>query len=180
MQASAAAVFTNVPGPSPRTHHSPASEGASGRVNGSPTMSANGDHEASDAVVDFASAPILTWTASPPQMGKNTLALGLMTYNGWACLTICADKVPLDKLSPAQSALQVGPEANAEYTQTATRLARAFERRFAEYVAVSEEILEPEFGIEMTQVFPNGDSTGAEEAPRREAEERPTAETEPK
>lgn len=93
------AVVTNVPGPQP----------ASGKQ------------------ITLAGAPILNWGASPPQAGKNTLGIGIITYDGKVCVTICADGVKR-------------PDGSRE--KIARRLSKAFEVRWAEYLKAAELVLE--------------------------------------
>ncbi|KDQ60054.1 hypothetical protein JAAARDRAFT_56054 [Jaapia argillacea MUCL 33604] len=44
--------------------------------------------------IDIDGVEILRWAASPPQAGKGTLGLGMISYNGHLIWTVTADKTP--------------------------------------------------------------------------------------
>ncbi|CAO1613686.1 unnamed protein product [Sympodiomycopsis kandeliae] len=97
------AVLTNVPGPSSKK---------------------NKDGGSND-LIKLCDQPILSWSASPPQAGKGTLGIGVITYENSVSVTICADKVQ-------------GSEGVAK------RLKKRFEDRWREYVRIADSILEAE------------------------------------
>lgn len=66
----------------------------------------------------------MRWGASPPQAGKNTLGIGIISYAETVCITIAADHV------------------KGRYSQgVARRLTDKFEQRWKQYVEVSDAIL---------------------------------------
>ncbi|KAH8079407.1 wax ester synthase-like acyl-CoA acyltransferase domain-containing protein [Cristinia sonorae] len=67
---------------------------------------------------------VLTWTALPPQSGKGTVGMGIISYANGLCISIAADRVP-------------SPEGEG----VARRICERFERRFEEYVAVAREVV---------------------------------------
>lgn len=101
------AVLTNVPGPTSKK--------------GSSKGSSSSDGDASH-LITLCEQPILTWSASPPQAGKGTLGIGVITYENSVCVTICADKVQ-------------GSHGVSK------RLKRRFEQRWREYVRVAGDVL---------------------------------------
>lgn len=81
--------------------------------------------------ITLAGCPILSWGASPPQAGKNTLGIGIITYDGKVCVTICADGVKRE---------------DGSREKIARRLCKAFEDRWKEYVEAAEKVLEQDPG----------------------------------
>lgn len=72
--------------------------------------------------IKLAGQDIIRWGASPPQAGKGTLGIGVISYQENVSVTFCADKV-------------AGSEG------VARRLSRGFEVRFRDYVAAAEKVL---------------------------------------
>jgi len=70
---------------------------------------------------------VITWTALPPQSGKGTVGMGIISYAGGLCVAIAADRVPASE-------------------GVARRICEGFERRFEEYVSVAREVVEREQG----------------------------------
>jgi capsular polysaccharide biosynthesis protein len=64
------------------------------------------------------------WGASPPQAGKNTLGIGIISYAESVCITIAADHVK-------------GKHSEG----VAHRLTDKFEQRWKQYIQVADEIL---------------------------------------
>lgn len=89
------AVVTNVPGP-------PGKEG-----------------------IEFAGQHVERWAASPPQAGKGTLGIGIISYADGICITIAADHV---EGSPSDG--------------VARRLTEKFSIRWKQYCQVADDILE--------------------------------------
>lgn len=75
-----------------------------------------------DEPVKLAGQDIIRWGASPPQAGKGTLGIGIISYQDDVALTFCADSVE-------------------ESRGVARRLSTAFERRWQEYVEAAEAVL---------------------------------------
>lgn len=74
--------------------------------------------------ITLADAQVEEWSASPPQGGKGTLGIGIISYNGNVCITIAADHV---EGAPSEG--------------VARRLTDAFERRWAQYLETADQIL---------------------------------------
>ncbi|CAO1635549.1 unnamed protein product [Parajaminaea phylloscopi] len=73
--------------------------------------------------VKIAGQDIVRWGASPPQAGKGTIGIGIISYQESVAVTICADDVE-------------------ESHGVARRLSRAFEKRWAEYLRVANDVLQ--------------------------------------
>lgn len=74
--------------------------------------------------ITLADAQVEEWSASPPQGGKGTLGIGIISYNGSVCITVSADHV---KGAPSEG--------------VARRLTDAFERRWTQYLETADQIL---------------------------------------
>jgi len=70
---------------------------------------------------------VLKWTALPPQAGKGTLAIGIISYAGGISISVAADKVP-------------GSEG------VARRLCEKFDERFGVYVTKAKSVLDDDSG----------------------------------
>ncbi|KAL4242470.1 long-chain O-acyltransferase family protein [Abortiporus biennis] len=66
---------------------------------------------------------VIRWTALPPQSGKGTLGMGIISYAGDLCISVASDKVP-------------GSEG------VARRICERFENRFRMYVECAKEVLD--------------------------------------
>ncbi|THG97098.1 hypothetical protein EW026_g4854 [Hermanssonia centrifuga] len=66
---------------------------------------------------------VVRWTALPPQGGKGTVGMGLISYAGSMCISVAADRVPAS-------------------AGVARRLCERFEERFREYVRAAEQVLD--------------------------------------
>lgn len=99
------AVLTNVPSPTSRKGDK------------------NRDPKDTSQLITLCEQPILSWSASPPQAGKGTLGIGIISYETGVCVTICADKV-------------AGSEG------VARRLKKRLESRWTDYVRAADEVLE--------------------------------------
>lgn len=102
------AVLTNVPGPPPQPNNEPITIGGS---------------------------PIIKWAASPPQAGKGTLGIGIITYGGGVCVTVTADKVVLPN---------GGKGADGAEENVARRICKGFEQRWDDYLKAAELVLQRE------------------------------------
>lgn len=74
--------------------------------------------------IEFAEAEVVRWAASPPQAGKGTLGIGIISYADGICITIAADNVPG---SPSEG--------------VAHRLTNKFAARWQQYMDTADEIL---------------------------------------
>ncbi|CEH14645.1 hypothetical protein CBOM_02472 [Ceraceosorus bombacis] len=74
--------------------------------------------------VHLAESEVVQWTASPPQAGKSTLGIGIISFNKRCCVTIVADHV-------------VGCPSEG----VADRITHKVERRFTQYLEVARDIL---------------------------------------
>ncbi|TFK49306.1 hypothetical protein OE88DRAFT_1683145 [Heliocybe sulcata] len=91
---------------------------------------------------DVDGAEVLRWTASPPQAGKGTLGLGMISYNGHLVWTVTADKVE-------------------QYEGIAKYLTRGFKKTFEDFLEEAKELQEDEdsthsLGINGHSIFGNG------------------------
>ncbi|TCD61046.1 hypothetical protein EIP91_009119 [Steccherinum ochraceum] len=68
---------------------------------------------------------VISWTALPPQSGKGTVGMGIISYAGGLCVSIAADRVPASE-------------------GVARRICQGFEKRFEDYVEVAKEVVERE------------------------------------
>ncbi|KAI0079247.1 hypothetical protein K474DRAFT_1592391 [Panus rudis PR-1116 ss-1] len=66
---------------------------------------------------------VIRWTALPPQGGKGTLGMGIISYAGSLCISVAADKVPASE-------------------GVARRICERFEKRFQMYLQCAKEVLE--------------------------------------
>lgn len=74
--------------------------------------------------ITMAGSEVVRWGASPPQAGKNTLGIGIISYAESVCITIAADHV------------------KGRYSEgVAHRLTDKFEKRWKQYIEVADEIL---------------------------------------
>lgn len=69
----------------------------------------------------------IQWTALPPQAGKGTLGIGIISYAGSICISVSADHVR-------------GSEG------VARRLTAKFEKRWSQYLEAAEQVLEKREG----------------------------------
>lgn len=75
--------------------------------------------------IKMADSEVVRWGASPPQAGKNTLGIGIISYAESVCITIAADHV------------------KGRYSEgVARRLTDKFEQRWKQYLQVADEILQ--------------------------------------
>ncbi|KAH9925735.1 wax ester synthase-like acyl-CoA acyltransferase domain-containing protein [Fomitopsis serialis] len=75
------------------------------------------------STITLESTEVLKWTVLPPQFGKGTIGMGIISYAGGLSIAVAADKVP--------SSLGV-----------AERICTGFEERFELYVQRAQEILD--------------------------------------
>ncbi|KAH9910958.1 uncharacterized protein B0H18DRAFT_1065113, partial [Fomitopsis serialis] len=75
------------------------------------------------STITLEGSEVLNWTALPPQFGKGTIGMGIISYAGGLSIVVAADKVP--------SSLGV-----------AERICTGFEERFELYVQRAREILD--------------------------------------
>ncbi|GJJ11499.1 hypothetical protein Clacol_005732 [Clathrus columnatus] len=73
------------------------------------------------APLEICGVKAIKWCALPPQAGKGTLGIGVISYNGGLCVSVAADSVP-------------GTEG------VARKLCELFEKRFKVYVERAREI----------------------------------------
>ncbi|UZJ57086.1 hypothetical protein CBS101457_006406 [Exobasidium rhododendri] len=75
--------------------------------------------------ITMAGSEVVRWGASPPQAGKNTLGIGIISYAEGVCITIAADHV------------------RGRYSEgVAHRLTDKFEQRWKQYIQIADEVLE--------------------------------------
>ncbi|EPQ53700.1 hypothetical protein GLOTRDRAFT_139840 [Gloeophyllum trabeum ATCC 11539] len=91
---------------------------------------------------DVDGAEVLRWTASPPQAGKGTLGLGMISYNGHLVWTVTADKVE-------------------QYQGVARYLTRGFKKTFEEFLEEAKSLQEHDdsshsLGINGHSILGNG------------------------
>jgi len=91
---------------------------------------------------DIGGAEVLRWNVSPPQAGKGTLGLGMISYNGHLVWTVTADKVE-------------------QYKGVARYLTKGFKKTFEDFLEEVRELQEDEdsthsLGINGHSIFGNG------------------------
>lgn len=75
--------------------------------------------------IEFADKKVTRWACAPPQAGKGTLGIGIITYADGICITIAADNVE-----------------GAPSDGVTRRVAQKFATRWAQYCQVADDILE--------------------------------------
>ncbi|TFY64776.1 hypothetical protein EVJ58_g2398 [Rhodofomes roseus] len=75
------------------------------------------------STITLGDTEVINWTALPPQGGKGTIGMGIISYAGGLSIAVAADKVPLS----------IG---------VAERICARFEKRFELYVQKAQEVLD--------------------------------------